>query len=87
MPIPDLEDLLNAVSGVKEAIMEDRDGALVTARWGVTGDDLERRLEEAVAALAAISLEKPRFFDDNDRVGPHPALLPELKGRGIRVDV
>lgn len=82
---PDLEDLLNAVSGVTEAIMEDRDCALVTADRGVTQDDLEQRLEEAVAGLDTTLREAPWLFADDDRTARHPALLNELQNRGIQV--
>lgn len=47
----ELEDVLAGVDGVTEALVEDRDRALVRTRRGVDRADLERRLTQAVEAL------------------------------------
>ena len=47
----DLEDALAGVDGVRAAVMEDRDRALVSTDEGIDRADLEGRLTRAVSAL------------------------------------
>lgn len=47
-----LEDTLAAAEGVREAIMEDRDRAIIRTRRDVAQPDLAARLEALMAALA-----------------------------------
>jgi hypothetical protein len=49
----DLEDVLRAVEGVTEAIMEDRDRAVVSTGHGMDRAELQHRLAQVIEALAS----------------------------------